>query len=90
MRRATTVHAALIAALASVFSVVAANAHDNAEPQAMLRAARRYADEANRGKKEPDGELPEKIAEEQFRAGDVESARDTLRAATVALPVAST
>lgn len=50
------------------------------EIRSMLRAARRYADEA--GRKEPDAKLLLSISEEQYRAGDAENARATLLVAT--------
>lgn len=48
----------------------------------MLRAARLYADEDGRQTKEPDAGLLLSIAEEQYRAGDAEGARDTVRVVT--------
>lgn len=71
----------VLAALAVLAALPAASSSWNGDIRAMLRAARMYADEDGRRTKEPDAGLLLAIAEEQYRAGDAERARDTARAA---------
>ncbi len=66
--------------LAVLFAAASPALADDAEVRSMLRAARRYADEA--GRKEPDAGLLLSIAKEQYRAGDAENARATVLVAT--------
>lgn len=72
----------ILAALAVLASPLLSWSSGDEDVRAMLRAARLYADEDGRQAKEPDADLLLSIADEQYRAGDAEGARDTVRAAT--------
>lgn len=74
-----------LSVLCALVIVGASSAAENGEIRAMLKAARRYADEDARLKKEPDLRLLYDISVEQYRSGDVVEARETFSATTAAV-----